>query len=80
MSTLQEWIIDIPAVRDEAKALWGASPVLMNIEMRHIDDPIYTDQEAPFAVTKPAYLYHLETMLKSDNPVEYYEQHKPKGK
>lgn len=71
--TLLEFIHDIPAIRDEAKTLWGE---------RKIIKEVITDEGARRTYYSQEYGYkeHLDALMKSDDPLAYYEQHKPKGK
>lgn len=59
--TLKEWVLEIPAVRDEAKVLFGVSCI-------HSGGNHYPDG------CVPQYIYHLEQLLKSDDPEKYLKE------
>lgn len=76
MSTLQEWILDIPAIRDEAKAIWGEEM----IEETTINDD-YVDEgfgELYEITREVCWKVRLREIVIADNPEQYYREHKPK--
>lgn len=60
--TLKEWILAIPEIRDEAKALWGGGK--QKVTMTYRGEPIgeFLSQ------------YHLKKLIESDDPIAYYNE------
>ena len=63
--TLKEFAIEIPALRDEAKARWGEGLPEAGA------DYYYDGPETNFE-------WHLQQMLISDDPVKYLKDHSGK--
>ena len=59
---LRELAIELPALRDEAKALWGDEKVL-----------VLGIKNATLGMS--AWQYHLRQMIVSDDPVKYLKEH-----
>ena len=74
MTTLKEFAIEIPALRDEAKARWG--------EDQSFDYYKTSTEGLVQAIPKShpvlGYQHHLQQMLISDNPVKYLKDHSGK--
>lgn len=66
MATLKEFIIDLPAIKAEAKILWGDRRIKNVVEL--------PDRMQTFYVVKSGWEYHLEQLLKSDDPQKYYRE------
>ncbi len=59
---------------DFARALWGESPVLMDIQRVPLAHPIYTDAETIEGYEVPHWQYHLMQMVIADDPIKYLEE------
>jgi hypothetical protein len=71
--TIQELAHEIPALRDEAKHLWGEEPWV------YIENGIWNEMELPPRAynpidTKPYWEYKLHEMLDSPDPVKYLKE------
>ena len=65
MTTLKQFAIELPAIRDEAKALWGEE---------------WSGKIEEAVQGKPKYQYHLQQMLTSNDPVKYLKENSGKEK
>jgi len=76
--TLKEWAEEIPALRDEAKNIFGGEPEEVPISQTHYI------RENGRVVQHEIYLqkweYHIQQMLLSDDPSQYLRLNTPKRK
>lgn len=85
--TLLEFIHDLPAIKDEARNLWGedvgctcglAPNISVNWGIAIGATPgVHRPHDGSCPYNPMGYLDHLEKLIRSDNPLQYYKDNQP---
>ena len=78
--TLSEFAIELPALRDEAKAKWGEHQII-NVYRKFYKCTKCGDSYIPYEIKMLAnscWEHYLMLIIKSDNPVKYLKENNGK--